>query len=243
MLPVLGRVVVERQQLVEVVGDLGDGAHGAAAEGQGELVVVSGQAAPLFDVAEPALDDVAVAVVLAARRTPGSLADSGCSVRVRLNRSMLLCSSSRGARRLGSWWPYSWSGQVGVDLSGDVALQTSDDLAFAESFGATVIRRTGCATSPCSRLRPGSPVALPRVPSDVPLVARRRLPERTGRTCAPGPRGHVGCPGSRDRQQASRVAEPPPPQHHLCRHRFASTLSGTGWLRSPAPGAARCPGA
>jgi hypothetical protein len=28
-----------------------------------------------------------------------------------------------------------WSRQVGVDLSGDVALQTADDLAFAEAFG------------------------------------------------------------------------------------------------------------
>ncbi|ANY05836.1 hypothetical protein AFB00_05445 [Pseudonocardia sp. HH130630-07] len=36
---------------------------GAAAEGQGELVVTGGQPAPLLDVAEPALDDVAVSVV------------------------------------------------------------------------------------------------------------------------------------------------------------------------------------
>src|SRR4029453_1460222 len=46
------------------------------------------------------------------------------------NRSMLLCSSSRVLQGGGL---RSWEG--GVDLSGDVALEAADDLAFAEAFG------------------------------------------------------------------------------------------------------------
>src|SRR4029450_6454274 len=45
-------------------------------------------------------------------------------------RSMLLCSSSRVLQGGGL---RSWEG--GVDLSGDVALEAADDLAFAEAFG------------------------------------------------------------------------------------------------------------
>src|SRR4029450_11739320 len=45
-------------------------------------------------------------------------------------RSMLLCSSSRVLQGGGL---RSWEG--GVDLSGDVAVEAADDLAFAEAFG------------------------------------------------------------------------------------------------------------
>jgi hypothetical protein len=44
---------------------------------------------------------------------------------------MLLCSSSGE----GVWFGEGWSGEVGVDLAGDVALEAADDLAFAEAFG------------------------------------------------------------------------------------------------------------
>jgi hypothetical protein len=40
----------------------------AAREGQGEFVVAGAKSAPLFDGAEPALDDVALAVVVPVER-------------------------------------------------------------------------------------------------------------------------------------------------------------------------------
>ncbi len=58
---------------------------------------------------------------------------------IRLNRSMLLClSSGRNWLVLGQGLELLL-GQVGVDLSGDVALETSDDLSFAESFGGAAL--------------------------------------------------------------------------------------------------------
>src|ERR1700754_5013540 len=54
---------------------------------------------------------------------------------VRWNRSMLLCSSSRPGDRFECRFLCGWSGQVGVDLSSDVALQTADDLSFAQALG------------------------------------------------------------------------------------------------------------
>src|SRR3954464_5110852 len=48
---------------------------------------------------------------------------------------MLLSLSSRRVDRVWAWLSCGWSWQVGVYLSGDVALEAADDLAFAEAFG------------------------------------------------------------------------------------------------------------
>jgi hypothetical protein len=48
---------------------------------------------------------------------------------------MLLCLSSRGLSDLWRGFGDGCAGQVVVDLSGDVALEAADDLAFAESLG------------------------------------------------------------------------------------------------------------
>lgn len=48
---------------------------------------------------------------------------------------MLLCSSSCCWKRVVRDRGRGWSGKVGVDFPGDVALQAADDLAFAQAFG------------------------------------------------------------------------------------------------------------
>lgn len=88
-----------------------------------------------------------------------------------------------GRRRRG----ICWSGQGGVDLPGDVALETSDDLTFAAAFGGAAFDVGAGTTRGASTWTAGWAICGSRFHE---RSAPRRLPRCQMRTCrcAPWPR-------------------------------------------------------